>query len=341
MSVIKQLTKKTSSGTETHDIGAEASNVTMSDGTTVESAIMEKALYGACMQNNILHITQFDGRDIQVNLPISKSADIVIAAYDAPDNWKAGADYVCDGKADDVEINAAINALGSNGGKILLSTGTFYITSSIQFSSKYVALQGMGASTRICTAQQIEGGYTGMLYFNASAQHVVCTVKDICLCNNNSLAHHFIYNEYNCKSLDVQNVVFSSAYSVPQSLGYINRNFTYGDNPGLLWSVLFGSVTGHDQGLKIKNCRVASDYNSTPYQVTGDMNIDGLYLPDSSIVQVDHSDNIVNVMPNEPGSRITVKVLQYSTFGEEAFDNRIIKNPGVVIEDSGHNTIIA
>ena len=39
MSVIKQLTKKTSSGTETHDIGAAASNVTMSDGTTVEATV--------------------------------------------------------------------------------------------------------------------------------------------------------------------------------------------------------------------------------------------------------------------------------------------------------------
>lgn len=340
MSVIKQLTKKTSSGTETHDIGAEASKVTMSNGTTVENAIMEKALYGAYMQNNILHITQFDGRDIQVKLPISKSADIVIAAYDAPDNWKAAADYVCDGKADDVEINAAINALGVNGGKILLSTGTFYITNPIDVSTKYFVLQGMGASTRICTAQYITNSYSSMLCVGIGAPHVVCAVKDVCLCNNASLARTFINGYY--KSLDVQNVVFTSAYSVPTTLGYTAKNFTYGDNPGALWSDSFGSTLNSDeQGLRIKNCRVASDYKDTPYYVTGDMKLDELYLPDGSVVQVTHSDNIVNVMPAEGSASITVTVLAESTYGVLSSNNRIIKNPGITINDSGINTIIA
>lgn len=47
----------------------------------------------------------------------------LVAANDAPADVKAQADYVCDGTADDVQIQAALDAL--TGGTVLLSTGTF------------------------------------------------------------------------------------------------------------------------------------------------------------------------------------------------------------------------
>ena len=57
--------------------------------------------------------------------------EIKVAASDASDNWKKHADYVCDGVADDVQIQAAITALGSSGGTLYLSPGTFYIAGKI------------------------------------------------------------------------------------------------------------------------------------------------------------------------------------------------------------------
>jgi len=71
------------------------------------------------------------------------AATIVVAASDSLN--RGAANYVCDGVADNVEIQAAINALPANGGKIQLSEGTFNISATIVFPIvKSVALVGMG-----------------------------------------------------------------------------------------------------------------------------------------------------------------------------------------------------
>lgn len=53
--------------------------------------------------------------------------EIFVAASDAPAWQKAGADYVCDGTNDEVELQAAIDYLQNWGGRIRLSQGIFYI----------------------------------------------------------------------------------------------------------------------------------------------------------------------------------------------------------------------
>ncbi len=45
--------------------------------------------------------------------PGGRTATYFIAASDAPDSWKAQADYICDGIGDQSEINSAIKALTS------------------------------------------------------------------------------------------------------------------------------------------------------------------------------------------------------------------------------------
>lgn len=78
----------------------------------------------------------------------SRAATIVVAASDAAAASKAGADYICDGTADDVEINAAIAALPLNGGKLLLTEGTFNIASSILIQNDNVTMIGAGTGQR-------------------------------------------------------------------------------------------------------------------------------------------------------------------------------------------------
>ncbi len=46
------------------------------------------------------------------DIPTGRTATCMVAAWDAPDPVKAQADYVCDGTADNVEIQAAIDATG-------------------------------------------------------------------------------------------------------------------------------------------------------------------------------------------------------------------------------------
>lgn len=53
--------------------------------------------------------------------------DVFVAASNAPTWQKAGADYVCDGTNDEVELQAAINSIQSTGGRIRLSMGDFYL----------------------------------------------------------------------------------------------------------------------------------------------------------------------------------------------------------------------
>lgn len=55
--------------------------------------------------------------------------EVFVAANTAPTWQKEGADFVCDGVNDEVEIQAAINMLANTGGRIRLSAGRFWIDS--------------------------------------------------------------------------------------------------------------------------------------------------------------------------------------------------------------------
>jgi len=81
------------------------------------------------------------------NLLSKTVATIVVAASNSKNKEKA--DYVCDGTADEEEINAAINALPSSGGTVLLLEGTYNIASSITILSDNITLAGVGHATKI------------------------------------------------------------------------------------------------------------------------------------------------------------------------------------------------
>ncbi len=73
------------------------------------------------------------------------AATIVVAASDSLN--KAAANYVCDGVADNVEIQAAIDALPAGGGKVVLLEGNYTISASIVLKSN-LSLIGMGHATQ-------------------------------------------------------------------------------------------------------------------------------------------------------------------------------------------------
>jgi len=81
-------------------------------------------------------------------------ATIVVAAYNSKN--KERADYVCDGVADDVEIQAAIDGLPSGGGKVQLLEGTYNISATIILTSN-VELVGNGWGT-VLNVSEISGG---------------------------------------------------------------------------------------------------------------------------------------------------------------------------------------
>jgi len=71
---------------------------------------------------------------------------LLVAASDAHITTRLSADYVCDGTADDVDLNAAIAAAGA--GKVVLTEGTFTVADIITPVSNLI-LEGQGWSTII------------------------------------------------------------------------------------------------------------------------------------------------------------------------------------------------
>ncbi len=87
----------------------------------------------------------------------------MVAAANSPDSQYA--DYRCDGSDDQVQVQAAINRVGTSGGKVLLLEGTFHISGTIRVYEG-LTLEGCGYGTLLhleddsnCTVISNVGGY--------------------------------------------------------------------------------------------------------------------------------------------------------------------------------------
>jgi len=78
-----------------------------------------------------------------------RTVSVVVAAANATEKHKYQADYVCDGTADDVEINAALTQVeAAGGGTVFLTAGNYTLTDSIKIPSD-VMLAGEGNATKL------------------------------------------------------------------------------------------------------------------------------------------------------------------------------------------------
>lgn len=121
----------------------------------------------------------------------SPSATVVVAANDAPAAVKSVADFVCDGSADEVEINAAIAlasndsiSLGGQGGSVLLWGKQFVVASAIKIRSQ-VTLSGLGqwATTLRPGATFTTGENSGVIeLYSANTQYT--TVQNVAIHGN-------------------------------------------------------------------------------------------------------------------------------------------------------------
>ena len=97
---------------------------------------------------------------------------------------KDDCDYLCDGVADQVEINAAIQALPSGGGEIVILDGTYNITATIAMDKDNVKLSGNGNATvlkRMWNSSADEGVIT------ITAANGGCCVENIFIDGNKSV----------------------------------------------------------------------------------------------------------------------------------------------------------
>ena len=87
-----------------------------------------------------------------------QAAEYFIAASNAPLRIKNQAWRVCDGTNDEADIKAAIDAFTSpNGGRIILSSGTFYFDDECIINESNVTIEGQGNSTLIDVTGMADG----------------------------------------------------------------------------------------------------------------------------------------------------------------------------------------
>lgn len=79
--------------------------------------------------------------------PQGRTATIIVSASDSRYWWTCTPGYHCDGTADDVQVNAAFAALGTDGGRVILLDGTYTIADSIVIPDSAITLEGQGRST--------------------------------------------------------------------------------------------------------------------------------------------------------------------------------------------------
>lgn len=142
---------------------------------------------------------------------------------------EADCDYLCDGTADEVEIKAAISALPSGGGEVLLLDGTYNISRSITISKANVVLRGSGPSTVL----------KRMFNLTSSNGVVACAASNCCIRSMNVDGNKVDY------SSDDNRAIYAS-----QSAAYIEIEDVIAKNSHI--GIALTSMTG----ARVSNCIV-------------------------------------------------------------------------------------
>lgn len=104
----------------------------------------------------------------QITGATGRSATLTVATSTSSTLAKAQADYLCDGTADDVEIQAALTALPAAGGTVLLFEGTYNITAAVVMPT-LSKLIGQGNGTILYL---VSGSDCSVIEAGASAHYV-------------------------------------------------------------------------------------------------------------------------------------------------------------------------
>jgi parallel beta-helix repeat protein len=245
-------------------------------------------------------------------------ATFVVAASDSL--HKKRADYVCDGVDDHVEIQAAIDALPSQGGVIFFRAGIYTISSTLNVTKQGVHFRGEG------------GRHGGSIIFLADEAN--CNMIDVAAYNfeimqmeligngNNQSAEsiHGIYGhpEGALESLDLR-VILTYIFGCKNAAVYTEGRYPYFINSTFEYS-MFGIFT------KSRAAHIIGCWN---------------YKCDVGIKAVGNDYNLITgyhtVQDGLPGSYGIV--LEDSNYNNISACNFVEPGRGIVLEHSSYNTL--
>ena len=157
------------------------------------AAVKNPGDVGTAAEWNAAHVISDESKS-------KRSRTLIVAANDSLDKTKA--DYVCDGTADQVEIQTAIDDLGATGGTVLLLEGTYNMANWIE-PDNYVTIEGQGFAT-VLNSHNLDA-----VIFPQSKTMVV--IKNLRITGTQSNAGDTVGVKFeNCTSSKIVNVYFNA-----------------------------------------------------------------------------------------------------------------------------------
>lgn len=168
--------------------------------------------------------------------------------------WTANdCDYLCDGTDDQVEINAAIQALPSGGGEIVILDGTYNISATINISIDNVTLNGNGSNTVLVRCFNNSDFNIGVI--SVTSTNGNCIISNLRI--NGSSNYVSYYNSgivINSNNVSVSNIYIYDVYRNSINIGIdINGNNNEIKNCYINYSTLYYGISIEGNDNKISN----------------------------------------------------------------------------------------
>ena len=286
------------------------------NGESVETALNKTILSSEKNQPNGVAALDETGKIYNEQLPkISninkKSARFIVGT--SKSGWTADdCDYLCDGTDDQVEINAAIQALSENGGEVIILDGTYNITGIIEVNKVNTKLSGNGKSTILkrmwkssregvikvsknyCTIANLQIDGNDSVYSYGYGIHIVgiffnLIVTDITItgviCNNNNtgivaeqISNSIVSGNVCCNNANTGIEIAGSETNLPSNNVIVTNNIC---NNNEVWGIKLyacdkSTVTSNICNDNDTNIIIGESNNNT---ITGNTCIRGSGLP--------------------------------------------------------------
>lgn len=165
-----------------------------------------------------LYQGKFSGEEIDSRLDNAKRTCRFVIGTSTAGWTDSDCDYLCDGTADDIEINAAIQALPETGGKIVILDGVYNITKEIEINKNNTHISGNGGATIFKRGWHSENhGGEDSVFFSGLVllqNNDSCSIKNITF-DNNKENYESIDGSYNaaiCINNSTNNIVSDNIF---------------------------------------------------------------------------------------------------------------------------------